>query len=101
MKGKKEKEDSVLTEIGTAWVQLKNRDGRLVNESKDLPVYVTTTDKTLPDRYMSKAPPEGNWVDSGKKLLYVDLMLQSTVHVTGKLLHSFLSQPFEQRHITG
>ena len=92
--------EAVLIEIGTSWIQLKNRDGRLVNESKDLPVFVTTVDKTLPDRYMSKVPPEGNWVDSGKKLLYVDIALHSTVHVTGKLLHSFLAHPTEARHIT-
>ena len=99
-KGKPET-DNVRTEIGTAWVQLKNRDGRLANGSKELAVYVTTCDKQLPDRYMAKVPPEGNWVDNGKKLLFVDLTLRSTVHVTGKLLHSFLINPYEARHITG
>ena len=94
-----EKGDSVLTEIGTSWIRLKKRDGRLVNESKDLPVYVTTSEKCLPDRYMSQIPPEGNWVDNGRKLLYVELFLHSTVQISGKFLHDFLSNPFESRNI--
>lgn len=100
MKGKKGEPESVLTEIGTAWIKLRDNDGRLVNRTVDLPVYVTTADKSLPDRYTTKSPPEGTWVDSGKSLLTVELVLNSTVHLTGKLLHSFLSNPYESRHIS-
>ena len=128
IRGQSTSED-VLTEIGTAWLQLKHRDGRLVSDGVDLPVFVTTKEKPLPDRFMSKIPPEGNWVDGGRKVLSVsgtslkikfifyhinqpyieginywrlDLVtLHSTIHVKGKLLHGFLSNPFEARHISG
>lgn len=70
IRGQSTSED-VLTEIGTAWLQLKHRDGRLVSDGVDLPVFVTTKEKPLPDRFMSKIPPEGNWVDGGRKVLSV------------------------------
>ena len=81
-------------------VQLKHRDGRLINDGVDLPVFVTTKEKPLPDRFLSKIPPEGNWVDGGRKVLSVSINLHSSLHVKGKLLHGFLSNPFEARVTT-
>jgi len=59
-------------------------------------VFVTDGEnKTLPNHYLSCS--SGNWVDGMKKLLEIELFLVSTVQVTGKLIHSFLANPFDLR----